>query len=461
LVFFEVRECRILLLVRRTALHWKLRLATGLALSLALLVPQIALGAGAGSFGPTGSMGTARYAAAAAPLPGGRVLLAGGYHDTGGDHYLASAEAFNPATGAFSSAGIGAMGTPRRGAVAAPLPDGRVLVAGGSYDDGTEHFLASAEVFDPATGAFTPVAGMSAARVRAAAAPLPGGRVLVAGGNDGSSRLSSAEVFNPATGAFTAVGDMGAPRARAAAAPLPDGRVLLAGGTDAAPLAGAEIFDPTTNSFRSAGIGTMGIARRAPAAAPLPDGRILIAGGSNDDAGGENYLASAEVFNPATNSFSSAGIGAMGNARTGAVAASLPDGRVVVAGGYDGVTRFSSAEIFAAANAFSFAVKGRKLLVSVQATGSVSVSDAAARPTASAARKKKRRLLLKSSAASGDPPTITVALRLSKSAKQRLRRTGKVALRARISFAPQGGLANTQTAKLKIKGAKRKSPRLP
>jgi hypothetical protein len=429
---------------------WKLRLAAVPALAFGLLAPQAALGAGAGSFGSTGSMGTPRYAAVAAPLKDGRVLVAGGYYDDGGgDHYLSSAEVFNPATGSFSSAGIGAMGTARRGAVAAPLPDGRVLVAGGSYYDGGDHYLASAEAFNPTTNAFTPVGDMGIARVRAASAPLPDGRVLVAGGNDGPTRLSSAEVFNPATNTFTAVNDMGTDRARAAAAPLPDGRVLLAGGTNGAPLSSAEVFDPATNSFSSAGIGAMGTARQAPAAARLPDGRVLISGGVYDEGLG-GYLASAEVFDPASNSFSSAGIGAMGTARTGAAAAPLPDGRVLVAGGFDGHTRFSSAEIFAATNTFSFAVKGKKLLVSVQASGKVSVSDPAARLNASAA-KKKRRLLLKSSDSSGDPPTITARLHLSKLAKQRLRRTGKVAVRARITFAPQGGLANTQTAKLKIR----------
>jgi hypothetical protein len=429
---------------------WRLRIAAGLALALGLFAPQTALGAGAGSFGPTGSMGTARYAAVAAPLKDGRVLVAGGYYDDGGgDHFLASAEIFNPAADSFSSAGIGPMGSPRRGAVAAPLPDGRVLVAGGSYNDGVDHELASAEVFNPGTGAFTPVGDMGIARVRAAAAPLPDGRVVVAGGNDGATRLSSAEVFNPATNAFTPVSDMTTDRARAAAAPLPDGRVLISGGTNGAPLTSAEVFNPASDTFSSAGLGAMSTARQAPAAAPLPDGRVLVSGGVYAEGVG-GYQASAEVFSPATNSFSSAGIGAMGTARTGAVAAPLPDGRVLVAGGYDGSTRFSSAEIFAASNTFSYAVKGRKLLVSVQASGAVSVSDAAA-PLSASAAKKKRKLLLRSSGASGDPPTITVPLRLSKLAKRRLRRTGKVKLRTRITFAPQGGLASQRTAKLKVK----------
>src|SRR4051794_36750602 len=96
---------------------WRLRLAAGLAVGAGLLVPQSVSAAGAGSFGPTGSMGTPRYAAAAAPLADGRVLVAGGfYDDAGGDHYLASAEIFNPLNGAFSSAGGGPVGPPPPGA---------------------------------------------------------------------------------------------------------------------------------------------------------------------------------------------------------------------------------------------------------------------------------------------------------------------------------------------------------
>ena len=114
-----------------------------------------------------------------------------------------------------------------------------------------------------------------------------------------------------------------------------------------------------------------------------------------------------------------------------------------------------------APNAFSFAVRGRKLIVSVQASGTVSVSDAAAPLSASAAKKKKRRRLLKPSSASGGPPTITVPLRLTKAAKGRLKQKGKVTMRARITFTPQGlpntqSPPNTQTVKLKIKGKRKK-----
>jgi hypothetical protein len=107
-------------------------------------------------------------------------------------------------------------------------------------------------------------------------------------------------------------------------------------------------------------------------------------------------------------------------------------------------------------NSFSARVSGRTLLVSVSAPGTVSVADAAS-PLSASAAKKKRGLKLKPSSASGNPPTISVSLRLAKLAKQKLRRKGKVTVNARITFTPEApGFANTQTAKLKIKGKKKK-----
>jgi hypothetical protein len=437
--------------------HFNVRLAAGLAIGLGLLSPPAALAAGAGSFSSTGSMGTPRYGAAAAPLKDGRVLVAGGFDFlTAGDHRLASAEIFNPATNSFSP--TGSMATHRYAPAAAPLPDGRVLVVGG-FDGGP--VLSSAEIFDPATNSFSSTGPLGTPRECSVAAPLPDGRVLVAGGDDGPGPfLSSAEVFNPATNSFSSVGigTMSIGRDCPAAAPLRDGRVLITGGygdSNTYPVS-AEVFNPATNSFSSAGIGGMGTPRAEAAAAPLPDGRVLVAGGYYND-GAEHYLSSAEAFSPATNSFSSAGIGSMGGVHWGAVAAPLPDGRVLVAGGRNAVgDEIASAEIFAAANAFSFTVRHNKLIVSVQASGTVTVSDAKAARGASTAKKRKPRLLVQPSKASGDPPTIKVALRLSKVAKQALRRKGKVIVGARITFAPQGGIANTQTAKLKLRGKRKK-----
>jgi hypothetical protein len=251
-------------------------------------------------------------------------------------------------------------------------------------------------------------------------------------------------------------------RTNAVAAALPGGRALVAGGRDDDPiLASAEVFDPGTNGFSAAGIGSMSVPRVAPVAAPLPDGRVLVAGGANNSS---PALATAEVFDPQTNEFSSAGIGAMGTGRAGAFAAPLADGRVLVAGGQnenETTPYLRSAEIFAldatppenramVSNAFTFFIRGRKLIVRVQASGKASI-----RGVSSRASTKRPRQLLKPSSASGGPPTIVIRLRLSKAAKQQLRRRGKVKIRARITFAPDGGLPNTKTAKLTIKGRKK------
>jgi Ca2+-binding RTX toxin-like protein len=238
------------------------------------------------------------------------VLVAGGY--VLGVVQLSSAEVFNPATNSFSSAGIGSMSVRRVGAAAAPLPDGRVLVAGGSYSEGSgaessTHDLSSAEVFDPATNTFSSagIGSMTVERVGAAAAPLPDGRVLVAGGahNTGSRfgpfTLLSAEVFNPATNGFSSAGIGSMSVWHDVAAPLRNGRVLVAGGGDDGTTS-AEIFDSGTNAFSSR-IGSMLVPRAGAAAAPLPDGRVLVAGGIDLGAdSGLHFLSSAEVFAPAT-----------------------------------------------------------------------------------------------------------------------------------------------------------------
>lgn len=296
-------------------------------------------------FVPTGSMNVIRNRPIAAPLPDGTVLVAGG-EDM---NPWSSAEIYDPATGAFSALGVGAMSQPLEEAIAAPLPDGDVLIAGGVSPPNGGAVLDDAELFDPTTRTFSDagVGSMTDPRDGPAAAALPNGDVLIVGGFNGRDLLSSAEVFDPNTLQFSSrgVGSMGVGRWGPIAAPLPDGKVLVAGGvTGAGPSASAELFDPATGQFSSAGLGQMTTPRAFAMAAPLPDGKVLIAGGISSDGG--KPLASAEVFDPSTGQFSSDGVGPMTTGRMQAGAAPLPDGDVLVAGGAGAGGELSSAEVF-------------------------------------------------------------------------------------------------------------------
>src|SRR5438445_2068560 len=141
---------------------------------------------------------------------------------------------------------------------------------------------------------------------------------------------------------------MGVARHDHTATLLPNGTVLIAGGLDAsnAVVASAEVYDPSANGFST--VGDMRAARVGHTATLLSDGRALVAGGANDS----GPLRSIDIYDPVTRSFSDWGL--LNVARRGHTASILTDGRILIAGGDLRVrtngTETSTAEIIDPAN---------------------------------------------------------------------------------------------------------------
>ena len=196
----------------------------------------------ASAWTPAPSMSDARYSHTATRLATGKVLVLGGSGDAGP---LASAEIFDPVAGAWISAS--AMTMARVQQTATLLESGNVIVTGGQ---GTSDYLASAEIFDPVADRWTSIAPMSTARNFHTATLLSGGRLLVTGGfnHDGPDYLSldSVEIFDEATGGWTPAPPLSTARFQHTATPLGGGKVLVVGGSagafSGAPSATTELF---------------------------------------------------------------------------------------------------------------------------------------------------------------------------------------------------------------------------
>jgi hypothetical protein len=269
-------------------------------------------------FNSAGSMETPGAAHTATLLSNGKVLIAGGFGETG---VLDTAELFDPTSTSFSP--TGSMTVPRCYHTATLLGDGKVLITGGS--NGAEN-LDTAELFDPSTGIFTPTGSMETARISQTATLLSNGKVLIAGGFGETGVLDTAELFDPSTGMFTPTGSMETTRYLQTATLLNNGEVLIAGGFgETAALDTAELFDPSTGMFTPTG--SMETARASHTATLLSNGEVLIAGGFE----GTEYFVTAELFHPSTGIFTPTG--SMESARRDHTASLLNDGMVLVTGG--------------------------------------------------------------------------------------------------------------------------------
>jgi hypothetical protein len=172
----------------------------------------------------------------------------------------------------------------------------------------------------PARGGWTETGSMNVARIGHVSNRLLDGRVLVAGGYDGSRELTSAEIYDPTTGTWTTTGSM-VDRCGSHSLLLSSGKVLVFGSWT-----NCQLYDPLTGTW--AATGSMNENRTALSAVLLNSGKVLVTGGSSYPA---KYLSSAEIYDPLSGVWTM--ISPMSKIRYGHTATLLPDGKVFVVGG--------------------------------------------------------------------------------------------------------------------------------
>lgn len=273
------------------------------------------------SWTAAGSLSTGRISATATVLFSGKVLVAGGYT---GSSYLGSAEIYDPVARTASPAGN--LATIREYHTATLMASGKVLVVGGFNGFENNGYLASVEIYDPATNVWSPRASLLHARGMHTATLLHSGKILIAGGtNNGTGDLRDAEIYDPATDSWSPAGQVQRGRYFHTATLLESGKILLAGGRGSTGSgASTELYDPATNAWSPGG--TLAEGRNLHAAALLSNGDVLVVGGYVNFA-----IASTERYDPLSNTWSSAGNLSTPRQSPGVVV--LPTGDILVAGG--------------------------------------------------------------------------------------------------------------------------------
>ncbi|HKP03895.1 MAG TPA: kelch repeat-containing protein [Chthoniobacterales bacterium] len=292
-----------------------------------------------GTWSATGSLETGRCGHTATLLPNGKVLLAGGQTDSS-IPTTNSAELYDPATGTWTTTGN--LVKPRVGHTATLLPNGKVLVAGGGTLYGPA--MNSAELYDPATGTWTATGSLAGGRSGHTATLLPSGKVLVVGGvtTEPSYReIATAELYDPASGVWTATGSLTAERSGHTATLLPGGKVLVAGGGNGSSgwLSRVELFDPASGTWAPAG--SLVNPRFEPTATLLPSGKVLFV---SDGFSQFSPPINAELYDPV--SASSTATGSPFTMRWEHTATLLSSGKVLVAGGTLGPVSLASAQLY-------------------------------------------------------------------------------------------------------------------
>ncbi len=300
--------------------------------------------------------GLGRSGHTATLLPNGKVLVVGGFTNQAGA--ASRAELYDPATGVWTMTGSllpvpGFVTGGRANHTATLLPNGKVLVAGGLvlFTAVPNGILSNSQLYDPATGTWSTTGSFFNALGRSGhtATLLPNGKVLVVGGfTNQAGAAPRAELYDPATGTWSMTGSLlpvpgfvTGGRANHTATLLPNGKVLVAGGLalfTAVPngfLSNSQLYDPATGTWSTTGSFFNGLGRSGHTATLLPNGKVLVVGGFTNQAGAASRT---ELYDPATGIWTMTGSllpvpGFVTGGRANHTATLLPNGKVLVAGG--------------------------------------------------------------------------------------------------------------------------------
>ena len=299
-------------------------------------------------------------------LHDGRVLIAGG---EGYQGVLTLVELFDPKTDTFTTGP--SLSVPRDQASATLLPNGTVLVVGGTANNVNAEPLTSAEIYHPTTNKWTKTGQLTQTRFGHQATLLKDGRVLVMGGTpDVNTQLTSCEIWDPKTGQWTFTGSMAYGRRYSNAVTLSNGNVLESGddvpsevysvatgkwsltkpdvsqvfAMPLATLADNTVLSPPSATNSHTGNGQIyhplskawtktrpSVSRFYPAVTVLKDGSVLIAGGCTDNCSVQS-VSSAVRYIPSKRAY--VDVAPMTIGRESANAVTLKDGRVLVEGGF-------------------------------------------------------------------------------------------------------------------------------
>jgi len=228
-------------------------------------------------------------------LKDGRLLSAGGEHNTENSQHMSLSDCFVYDPADRSWAATGSMRRPRsRHCQLVLLPNGHVLAAGGDGRGGAA--MAECEIYDPRSGVWQETGSMQQPRRTGRAIPLEDGKVIAIGGLDQSHQVpTSCEVFDLVTGTWAPTGDLQLARAGAACARRNDGRILVVGGgSQSGASRDCEHNDPESGAWMKAG--ALNVSRSGTIVVTLADGKVLAIGGRV----GESGISSCELYDEET-----------------------------------------------------------------------------------------------------------------------------------------------------------------